>query len=220
VEAPELADVVLVVEGERFPAHRNVLAARSEYFRGLVLSGMQEGSGQQEIALEEVSAGAFRVVLRYLYTAAVPAWEELQGTGIGAEGGGAAGGGHGGRGKRGGKGGGKGMGGSKGKGKGKGKSKEAAGSEDDEGAGRAALELEVLTAADLFQAEGLLKHCLEGFRGGLTVHTAVEQLVWAHTCGPEEARSIAISYVVQHLEEIQVTYSWFLAPRKSRKKAK
>ena len=99
VEAPELADVVLVVEGERFPAHRNVLAARSEYFRGLLLSGMQEGSGQQEIPLEEVSVGAFRVVLRYLYTAAVPAWEELQGTGTGAKGGGAAVGGHGGRGK-------------------------------------------------------------------------------------------------------------------------
>ena len=97
VEAPELADVVLVVEGERFPAHRNVLAARSEYFRGLLLSGMQEGSGQQEIPLEEVSVGAFRVVLRYLYTAAVPAWEELQGTGTSAEGGWSAEGGNGGR---------------------------------------------------------------------------------------------------------------------------
>ena len=160
MEAPELADVVLVVEGERFPAHRNVLAARSEYFRGLLLSGMQEGSGQQEISLEEVSAGAFRVVLRYLYTAAVPAWEELQGTETSAEEDGAAGGGHGGRGKGGGKGGGKGTGnsGSKGKSDGKGKGKEAADSEEDEGAGRAALELEVLKAEDLFQAEGLLKH--------------------------------------------------------------
>jgi hypothetical protein len=190
VEAPELADVVLVVEGERFLAHRNVLAARSEYFRGLLLSGMQEGSGQQEIALEEVSAGAFRVVLRYLYTAAVPAWEELQGTGTSAKEDGASG--RGGSGKRGGKGGGG------GKGKGKGKSKEAAGSEDDEGGGRAALELEVLKAADLFQAEGLLKHCLEGFRGGLTVHTVVEQLVWAHTCRPEEARAVATEFFAAH----------------------
>ena len=52
------------------------------------------------------------------------------------------------------------------KGKDNGKGKGAAGSEEDEEAGREALELEVLKAADLFQAEGLLKHCLEGFRGG------------------------------------------------------
>ena len=203
VEAPELADVVLVVEGQRFPAHRAVLAARSEYFRGLLLSGMQEGSGQQEIALEEVSAGAFRVVLRYLYTAAVPAWEELQGTETSAD---EDVGGHGGRGKGGGKGGGKGKGrsGSKGKSNGKGKGKEAADSEEDEGAGRAALELKVLKAADLFQAEGLLKHCLEGFRRALTVHTVVEQLVWAHKCGPAEARAVATEYFVANARAVRV----------------
>jgi hypothetical protein len=99
VEAPELADVVLVMEGERFPAHRVVLAARSEYFRGLLLSGMKEGSGQQEIELGEVSARAFRVVLRHLYTAEVPAWGEAEGTRHDAEGGGA--GGHGGKGGQG-----------------------------------------------------------------------------------------------------------------------
>ena len=108
MEAPKFPDVVLVVEGERFPAHRGVLAARSEYFRGML-----EGSRQQEITLE-VSARAF--------------W---------------------------------------------------AGEEDDKGAVCTALELEVLKAADLFQAEGLLKHCLEGFRSGLSVHTVVEQLVGA-----------------------------------------
>jgi hypothetical protein len=99
VEAPELADVVLVVEGGRSPAHRVVLAARSEYFRLLLLSGLKEGSGQQEIELGEVSARAFRVVLRHLYTAELPAWGEAEGARHDAEGGGA--GGHGGKGGKG-----------------------------------------------------------------------------------------------------------------------
>jgi hypothetical protein len=71
--------------------------------------------------------------------------------------------------------------------------------------GREGLLREVLKAADTLQAEGLLKHCLEAFRGGLTVHTAMEHLVWAHKHGPEEARKIAMTYVVQHYKAIQVT---------------
>ena len=64
---------------------------------------------------------------------------------------------------------------------------------------------EVLKTADMLQAEGLLRHCLEAFGGGLTVHTAIEHLVWAHTHGPEEARRLAMAYVVQHYKAIQVT---------------
>jgi hypothetical protein len=44
--------------------------------------------------------------------------------------------------------------------------------------GSSGLVREALKAADMLQAEGLLKHCLEAFRGGLTVHTAIEHLVW------------------------------------------
>jgi hypothetical protein len=40
----QLADVVLMVEGDRFPAHRCVIAERSEYFKGLLLSGMHGGA--------------------------------------------------------------------------------------------------------------------------------------------------------------------------------
>ena len=43
LEDGALADVVLLVKGERFPAHRGVLAARSECVYGLFLSGMQGG---------------------------------------------------------------------------------------------------------------------------------------------------------------------------------
>ena len=91
------------------------------------------------------------------------------------------------------------MGKDKGKQAGKGKDKA-----DSEGAGRAALELKVLKAADLFQAEGLLKHCLEGFRRALTVHTVVEQLVWAHKRGPAEARTVATEYFVAHVRAVRV----------------
>jgi hypothetical protein len=63
-----LADVVLV-GGERFPANRGVLAALSECFRGLFLSGMPMGSegGVQEIELGGVSAEGFRVKLQYIH---------------------------------------------------------------------------------------------------------------------------------------------------------
>jgi hypothetical protein len=202
VESPELADVVLVVEGERFPAHRVMLAARSEYFRGLLLSGMQEGSGQQEIELGEVSARAFRVVLRHLYTAERPAWGEAEGAGNDAGGGGGASG-RAGNGGKSGKGKGKGKGG--GGGGGQGGAAGVVGGEGEGAVGSKGLVREVLKAADMLQAEGLLKHCLEAFRGGLTVHTAIEHLVWAHKHGPEEARGLAMAYAAKVFRAIQVT---------------
>jgi DNA-binding beta-propeller fold protein YncE len=195
VEDPGLADVVLVVEGERFPAHRNVLAARSEYFRGLLLSGMQEGragagGALQEIEVGEVSAGAFRVVLRYLYTGEVPEW--MQGAAAVVKG--------------------RSLLGVKENGKcasvgdrcGASQWNESQVDYAREGADKMALGREVLKAADLFQAEGLLKHCLEAFRSSLTARTAIEQLVWAHHQGPEEAHRAAISYVELHRKTIQV----------------
>jgi hypothetical protein len=38
----------------------------------------------------------------------------------------------------------------------------------------------------------------------MTVHTAIEHLVWAHKAGQEEARRVAMAYVVQHYKAIQV----------------
>jgi hypothetical protein len=93
VEDGELADGVFVLEGERFPLHRYVLAARSEYFRAGFKSGMQDG-GSKEVCYEDVSSSAFRVLLRFLYGGELPAWEGGGGgQGAGSGGSGCSGGG-------------------------------------------------------------------------------------------------------------------------------
>ena len=65
------ADVTFAVGGQRISAHRVILAARSEHFRA------RFEWEQEEVAIgEEVSAGALRVLLRYLYTQELPAAED------------------------------------------------------------------------------------------------------------------------------------------------
>ena len=80
-EDTELTDVMFAVDGQRFSAHRCVLAARSPYFHGLFKSGkgMSEGGGTsagEDIVIEEVSAGAFRALQRFLYTHNLPEAED------------------------------------------------------------------------------------------------------------------------------------------------
>jgi hypothetical protein len=77
LEDTGLADVTFAVDGQRFPAHRCVLVVRSAYFSGMFKSGqgMLEGGGRaagKDIVLEEVRAGAFRVLLKYLYSGELP----------------------------------------------------------------------------------------------------------------------------------------------------
>ena len=62
----------------------------------------------------------------------------------------------------------------------------------------------MLKAADLFRLEALLQHFVESFHRGLTVDTAIEQLVWAHNNGPEEARTVATKYFVDNCRRIRV----------------
>ena len=72
LEDPTRADVTFAVGGQRIRAHRSILAARSEHFRAR-FDWEQEG----EVAIgEEVSAGALRVLLRYLYTQELPGAED------------------------------------------------------------------------------------------------------------------------------------------------
>ncbi|XP_044738078.1 BTB/POZ domain-containing protein 9 [Chrysoperla carnea] len=62
----EYSDVTFVVEGQKLPAHKVVLAARSDYFRALLYGGMKE-STQTEIELD-APLDAFKALLNYVYT--------------------------------------------------------------------------------------------------------------------------------------------------------
>ncbi|VDP45573.1 unnamed protein product [Heligmosomoides polygyrus] len=64
---PEFSDLTLVAGRERFPAHRVILAFRSEYFRAMLYGGLME-SVQTEIELKEVNPTALRAVLKYIYS--------------------------------------------------------------------------------------------------------------------------------------------------------
>lgn len=62
----DYSDVVFIVEGQKLPAHRVMMAARSEYFRALLYGGLSE-SQQTEINLK-VPINAFKALLRYIYS--------------------------------------------------------------------------------------------------------------------------------------------------------
>lgn len=62
----DYSDVTFIVEDEKLPAHRVILAARSEYFRALLYGGLSE-SNQQEIHLK-IPLKAFKALLKYIYS--------------------------------------------------------------------------------------------------------------------------------------------------------
>lgn len=66
-ENQELTDVDVVVEGQRFPAHRVVLAAGSPHFRAMFTRTFSE-SRQREVELHEMPANGFQGVLTFLYS--------------------------------------------------------------------------------------------------------------------------------------------------------
>ncbi|KAG8087887.1 hypothetical protein GUJ93_ZPchr0010g10499 [Zizania palustris] len=59
-------DVSFVVGGEKFPAHRAVLAARSPVFLAQLLGNMSESTSR--ITLRDIEPATFRALLRFIYT--------------------------------------------------------------------------------------------------------------------------------------------------------
>ena len=76
-EKNEYADVVFLVDNERVPAHKIILASESKYFRGLLYGEMKEAS-MQEIPLLDIPLGAFKKVLQYAYTGKMNIEESLE----------------------------------------------------------------------------------------------------------------------------------------------
>ena len=69
----DFADVTFTVGGAQVPAHRAVLAARSEYFRAM----FRFDACSSAICIKGTTATAFRAVLQYLYTGTMSLTDEL-----------------------------------------------------------------------------------------------------------------------------------------------
>ncbi|XP_041920510.1 kelch repeat and BTB domain-containing protein 8 isoform X1 [Alosa pseudoharengus] len=67
LDAQQLCDVTLLVEGKRFMCHRVLLAAVSPYFRAMFTSPLVE-SRLTEIRLEEVTPAVMDTVIQFIYT--------------------------------------------------------------------------------------------------------------------------------------------------------
>ncbi|KAF3696066.1 Kelch-like protein 22 [Channa argus] len=65
-----LFDVVLLVEGRSIQAHRILLAASCDYFRGMFAGGLRE-TQQMEIPMHGVSYIAMKKILDYIYTSEI-----------------------------------------------------------------------------------------------------------------------------------------------------
>ena len=78
LEDTDSSDVIFIAEGRPLHAHRCILNARCEAFRGMFNSAMREGSTAcPEVPVLEVSYAAFRCMLHYIYGGAVHVPEEL-----------------------------------------------------------------------------------------------------------------------------------------------
>mmetsp|Transcript_2807 Transcript_2807/g.5525 ORF Transcript_2807/g.5525 Transcript_2807/m.5525 type:complete len:274 (-) Transcript_2807:139-960(-) len=70
LESHRMADVTLVVGGERIEAHSFVLMARSSVFDAMFSSSMRE-SREKEVVISDLRASAFRELLSFFYAGSV-----------------------------------------------------------------------------------------------------------------------------------------------------
>ncbi|GJN15671.1 hypothetical protein PR202_gb02607 [Eleusine coracana subsp. coracana] len=76
LECTKGSDVSFVIAGETFHAHRAVLAARSPVFMAELLGSMAEAT-MPSITILDIAPAIFRIMLRFIYTDAVPGDDDL-----------------------------------------------------------------------------------------------------------------------------------------------
>ena len=64
----EFCDVEFEIEGKILKAHRNILAIRSLYFKGLLCESLKSNRLLKPIHIEHISYDAFKSLIMYLYT--------------------------------------------------------------------------------------------------------------------------------------------------------
>jgi len=74
-ESKEFCDVILEVENEEFHAHKNILAAYSDYFSKMFMIDMKE-KYNKTITIQGVTVKAMKEVLNYIYTGTFELSEE------------------------------------------------------------------------------------------------------------------------------------------------
>ncbi|KAF8673384.1 hypothetical protein HU200_048947 [Digitaria exilis] len=68
----EGADVTIEVDGEKFMAHRAILAARSPVFKGEFFGPMEEGTSPTRVQIKDMEASVFEVLLHFIYNDSLP----------------------------------------------------------------------------------------------------------------------------------------------------
>ncbi|CAL5005192.1 unnamed protein product [Urochloa decumbens] len=70
------SDVSFIVKGEKFQAHRAILAARSQVFQAELFGSMADATSSS-ITLQEIEPATFRAMLGFIYTDEFPEDDEL-----------------------------------------------------------------------------------------------------------------------------------------------
>ncbi|XP_048540107.1 BTB/POZ and MATH domain-containing protein 1-like [Triticum urartu] len=71
------ADVLFLVSGESFAAHRNILASRSAVFMAEFFGGMKKCS--QVVEVKDMEAAVFKAMLHFIYTDEAPELDQEKG---------------------------------------------------------------------------------------------------------------------------------------------